>query len=78
MPNDQRETAPDRIVSPGIVVSPERHSGDPCIAGRRLSAAMVVSIALGGDRRTLIDDYDLTDDQVDDALRWDREGRPSS
>jgi uncharacterized protein (DUF433 family) len=65
------------MVSPGIVVDPDRHSGDPCIANRRIPAAMVVGYALDGARETLIEDFDLTDSQIDDALRWDHEGRPA-
>jgi uncharacterized protein (DUF433 family) len=38
---------------------------------------MVVSYARDGARQTLIEDFDLTDSQIDDALRWDQEGRPA-
>ena len=65
-----------REVSKGIVVDPDRHSGAPCIAGRRLSAEMVVSYAQEHDTETLCDDYDLTPEQIADALAWDRAGRP--
>jgi len=65
-----------REVSKGIAVDPERHSGAPCIAGRRLSAEMVVSYAQEHDTETLCEDYDLTPEQISDALAWDKAGRP--
>lgn len=69
--------AAPREVSKGIVVAPDRHSGAPCIAGRRLSAEMVVSYAHEHDTETLCDDYDLTPQQIADALAWDTAGRPA-
>jgi len=69
-------SVPAREVSKGIVVDPERHSGTPCIAGRRISAEMVVAYAEQMDTETLCEDYCLTPEQISDALAWDQAGRP--
>lgn len=66
-----------RELSPGIVSDPERCSGAPTIAGRRLHAALVVDAIKGGSNRDeFCEDYDLTTEQIDAALSWDAAGRP--
>lgn len=54
-----------------IEVNPDRNSGRPVIAGSRVPAEDVARLALSeGGRKTLRRDYDLTDAQIDDAVRW--------
>jgi uncharacterized protein (DUF433 family) len=68
----------EREISKGIVVDRDRMSGTPCIAGRRISAAMVADYAV--DRTgidALIFDYDLTYEDIANARGWDRKGRPA-
>jgi uncharacterized protein (DUF433 family) len=68
----------DREVSKGIVVDPGRLSGAPCIAGRRISAAMVADYAVDQvGIEALRNDYDLTYEDIANARAWDRKGRPS-
>lgn len=69
-------TTTHRMVSPGIVVDPEHRGGEPCISGRGTPAGTVAALALDGYRPALIHVWGLTDNQIDDALRWDHEGRP--
>lgn len=54
-----------------IEVNPERLSGRPTIRGRRIAAAKVAAMAttLQG-VRTLKRDYDLSGDEIADAVRW--------
>lgn len=66
-----------RALSPGIVADPQRHSGDPTIAGRRIPARMVADYLLQGyDRAELKEDYSLSDEQLDAAMAWHKAGRP--
>jgi uncharacterized protein (DUF433 family) len=65
-----------RELPPGIVSDPDRLRGAPSIAGRRIFAASVVALGLVA-RDVARDDYDLTDEQIDAALEWDRRGRPT-
>jgi uncharacterized protein (DUF433 family) len=51
-----------------VEVHPERLSGRPVIRGRRVAAQEVAELA--GDRALLREDYDLTDEQIDDAVLW--------
>ncbi len=54
-----------------IEVDPDRLSGQPTIRGRRLAAEDVAEIAEGPDGLELLKDgYDLSDEEIDDALRW--------
>lgn len=54
-----------------IEVDPERHSGRPVVAGTRVPAEDAGRLAdRPGGRTILRDDYGLTDEQIDDALRW--------
>jgi uncharacterized protein (DUF433 family) len=66
-----------RELSPGIVSDPERLSGQPSIAGRRVFASTVANAVLqGGDRAEIADGYTLTDEQIENALAWHDAGRP--
>jgi uncharacterized protein (DUF433 family) len=54
-----------------IEVDPDRLSGRPTIRGRRIPAAKVARLALiEGGRRTLKDDFKLSEAEVRDAERW--------
>lgn len=54
-----------------IEVDPDRLSGRPTIAGRRVAAEDVARLAdRPGGRDILNAEYDLTDEQIDDAVRW--------
>ncbi len=54
-----------------IEVNPDRLSGRPVIRGRRIAADEVASLAEGqGGRETLLEDYEITSEEVDDAVRW--------
>ena len=59
-----------------IEVDPDRLSGQPTIRGRRLAAEDVAEIAEGPDGFELLrDGYDLSDEEIDDAVRWWRASR---
>ena len=52
-------------------MDPEVRFGKPCIAGTRVDVATVVgAVAAGETVRTIQDEYDLTADQVNAALRY--------
>jgi uncharacterized protein (DUF433 family) len=54
-----------------IEVDPDKLSGQPSILGRRVPAVMVANIATErGGRRTLREDYDLSREEIDDAVLW--------
>jgi uncharacterized protein (DUF433 family) len=54
-----------------IEVNPDRLSGRPTIKGRRVAAIDVAHIAeQRNGRRTLREGYDLTNAQINDAVRW--------
>jgi uncharacterized protein (DUF433 family)/DNA-binding transcriptional MerR regulator len=53
-----------------IEVNPDRLSGRPTIRGKRVSAEDVARTAAGQGFAVLRDDYDLTDDEIRDAVRW--------
>lgn len=54
-----------------IEVNPNRLSGRPVIAGHRIPAEDVARLAAHRHgRRTLRADYDLDDEQIDDAVKW--------
>lgn len=55
-----------------IEVDPDLHSGVPVIRGRRIPTSLVASLAKAdGGRDTLRDDYDLSDDEIDDAVGYE-------
>jgi uncharacterized protein (DUF433 family) len=57
-----------------IEVDPDRHSGDPVIRGRRIATSRVAALAaLPDGRQTLRDDFDLTDDEINDAVGYERD-----
>lgn len=54
-----------------IEVNPERLSGRPTIRGRRIAAEQVASMALEpGGREALLDGYDLSEAEIDEAVQW--------
>jgi len=54
-----------------IEVDPDRLSGQPAIRGRRLAAEDAAELArVAGGRQLLQEGYELTDDEIDDAVRW--------
>lgn len=55
-----------------IEVDPDRHSGTPVIRGRRIPTSLVASLAATeGGRDVLRNDYDLSDDEIDDAVGYE-------
>jgi uncharacterized protein (DUF433 family)/DNA-binding transcriptional MerR regulator len=57
-----------------IEVDPDRHSGSPVVRGRRLPTALVAGIAADkGGRAILRNDYELSDDEIDDAVGYETE-----
>jgi uncharacterized protein (DUF433 family) len=58
-------------VFPGITMDPGVRFGKPCIAGTRVDVATVVGALAAGETLTRIqDEYSLTADQVNAALRY--------
>jgi|GEM_PF-451505 uncharacterized protein (DUF433 family) len=58
-------------VFPGITMDPEVRFGKPCIAGTRVDVATVVgAVAAGESLATIQDEYGLTVEQVNAALRY--------
>lgn len=54
-----------------IEVDPDRLSGRPAIRGSRVPVSLVAELVDEPDGiEALHEDYDLTDDQIDDARRW--------
>jgi uncharacterized protein (DUF433 family)/DNA-binding transcriptional MerR regulator len=54
-----------------IEVNPDRLSGRPVIRGRRIAADEVARLAISlAGRETLYDDYEITVEEADDAVRW--------
>lgn len=53
-----------------IEVDPDRLSGRPTIRGRRIAAEDVARIAEEDGVDVLVEDYELTEREVDDARRW--------
>lgn len=53
-----------------IEVDPNRLSGRPAIRGTRVLAGQAARMALAGQRQELIEGYDLSNDQIDDAVKW--------
>lgn len=57
-----------------VEIDPDRHSGEPVIKGRRLSTQRVANLAAEPSGRiALHKDFDLTDDQIDDAIGYERD-----
>jgi uncharacterized protein (DUF433 family) len=56
---------------PGIVISPERYSGQPTFAGRRVAVATIAGMAAGGELpEDLAADYGLSLEQVQAAIEY--------
>jgi uncharacterized protein (DUF433 family) len=54
-----------------IEIDPDRLSGRPVIRGRRVAAADVAMLAESPEgREALAEDYELTQEQIADAVRW--------
>lgn len=53
-----------------IEVHPDRFSGRPVIRGTRVPAGQAARMALAGQRFELAEGYDLTNEQIDDAVKW--------
>lgn len=59
-----------------VEVDPDRLSGRPTIRGRRIAVEDVAEMAdAPGGFDVLRDDYELTDEQIEDARRWTRATR---
>lgn len=57
-----------------IEVDPDLHSGEPVIRGRRLTTSRVAALAaLPDGRQTLRDDFELTDEEIDDAVGYEED-----
>ena len=57
-----------------IEVDPDRHSGEPVIRGRRIATSRVAALADQPEgRKTLRDDFGLTDAEIDDAIDYERD-----
>jgi uncharacterized protein (DUF433 family)/DNA-binding transcriptional MerR regulator len=57
---------------PHVEVNPERRSGEPVIRGKRIATAFVADLASSDDgRHVLREDYELTDDEIDDAVGYE-------
>jgi uncharacterized protein (DUF433 family) len=58
-------------VFPGITMDPGVRFGKPCIAGTRVDVATVVgAVAAGETLATIQNEYSLTADQINAALRY--------
>jgi uncharacterized protein (DUF433 family) len=66
-----RSSAMQREISPGIVVDPEICSGRPVIKGTRVLVDVVVSrLATGMTFRDIVEEYELTEDDIRSALAY--------
>ncbi len=55
-----------------IEVDPDRHSGMPVVRGRRVPTSLVAGLAATeGGRDVLRNDYELSDDEIDDAVGYE-------
>jgi uncharacterized protein (DUF433 family) len=55
-----------------IQVDPELHSGEPVIRGRRVPTATVARLAASRDGRDVLrEDYELSDEQIDEAVGYE-------
>lgn len=64
------EVPPD-IEFPGIVVNPNRYSGQPTLRGRRISAATIAGMVKAGEKDAdLAADYGLSLDQIAEAVAF--------
>jgi uncharacterized protein (DUF433 family)/DNA-binding transcriptional MerR regulator len=59
-----------------IEVDPERLSGRPTVRGRRVATEMVANIAAKPDGRDVLrEEFDLTDEEIDDAVAYENDVR---
>lgn len=58
-------------VFPGIEQDPDRRFGKPCLKGTRIDVATILgALAAGESRESVRENYDLTEDQILDALAY--------
>ncbi len=58
---------------PFVEVNPERLSGQPTIRGRRIATETVAKLATQSDGRTVLaDDFGLTNDEITDAVEYEK------
>ena len=58
-------------IFPGITVDPDVRFGKPCVTGTRVDVAAVVgAVAAGDSLETIADEYQLTREQIQAALRY--------
>jgi uncharacterized protein (DUF433 family) len=58
-------------IFPGVAVDPDVRFGKPCVAGTRVDVATVVgAIAAGESPQTVAEEYQLSAEQVQAALRY--------
>jgi uncharacterized protein (DUF433 family) len=58
-------------IFPGIEVNPDVRFGKPCVAGTRVDVAVLVgAIAAGETPQTVAEEYRLSEEQVQAALRY--------
>lgn len=56
---------------PGVTSDPEIMGGKPVIKGRRIPVSLIIGKLAGGmSREELLDEYDLTEEQVCTALNY--------
>jgi uncharacterized protein (DUF433 family)/DNA-binding transcriptional MerR regulator len=58
-----------------VEVNPDRLSGRPTIRGLRIATSTVAEIAAEDGRKTLRDEFGLTDEQIEDAVGYERDVR---
>ena len=64
--------------APGVLIDPQVMSGAPCIKGRRIDTPRLFGWHQNGETvEDLCEDYELTADQVEAALNWERKRIPS-
>jgi uncharacterized protein (DUF433 family)/DNA-binding transcriptional MerR regulator len=55
-----------------VEVNPDRRSGEPVVRGKRIATAFVADLAGSDDGRQMLrEDYELTDDEIDDAVGYE-------
>lgn len=58
-------------IYPGIEQDPDKRFGKPCLKGTRVDVATVLGeLASGEGEASVHENYDLTEDQIQDALRY--------
>ena len=61
------------ILSPGVISDPQINGGKPIVEGTRVPVKIVlVDIAQGMSVQDISEEYDLTEQQIKDALNYTR------